>query len=141
MPPGNFVFTESPFPNWKGFKEGWILVLTMVKAIQTASRVLEGNPNCWDRNSLGHELKVIWYGMVWENTHTSSRNAREIALWLGHDTHTTVFGWKTCWYKLDWRTRHGWLLVFESAKATTESFPEIYDRMRWLRDEFHKASA
>tara|TARA_R100001510_G_C7653796_1_gene212229 strand:+ start:1412 stop:1753 length:342 start_codon:yes stop_codon:yes gene_type:complete len=113
--------------------------MTLRKAASLASTILDGNPGGWDNTRLGHHLKLIWFGMVWENSQ-DDLSLKRLADHLGHTNHSTVYGWREAWRSMDWRSRHGWLIVFENAKAKPERFPEIYERMRWLKEEFDFAN-
>lgn len=60
---------------------------------------------------------MVWMGLVWENIVAHERNLRDVGRHIGLDQHTTVFSWKQRWELLDWRTRYGWLILFEGFRA------------------------
>jgi len=75
------------------------------------------------------ELKMVWMGLVYENVDSHESHLRDIGVYLGLNQHTTVFAWRKRWEALDWRTRYGWLILFDGFRANgvpiRESIAEI----------------
>lgn len=69
------------------------------------------------RSGEDQDLKVVWFGIVWENTFSQERELIGIAKALGSDSHSTFFEFKRRWEGLDWRCRYGWLVLFEGFRS------------------------
>jgi hypothetical protein len=70
------------------------------------------------RSTEDQELKIVWTGVVWENLFAHERELMGIANEISLSGHSSVFEWRKRWYEMDWRIRHGWLVLFEGFRST-----------------------
>tara|TARA_R110000803_G_scaffold16114_7_gene44281 strand:- start:9724 stop:10146 length:423 start_codon:yes stop_codon:yes gene_type:complete len=134
----NFVFTESRRLRLKRSVEELRSQMTMERTAGLATKFLEGSPADWNNSRLGQSLKIIWTGLVWENTIEDQRQLSSIAKYCNSPAHSSVFEWRRRWFELGWRERHGYLVLFEEAKSSPRKFYEIYRSLRWLNEEYSK---
>tara|TARA_Y100001973_G_scaffold103647_1_gene171378 strand:+ start:1916 stop:2239 length:324 start_codon:yes stop_codon:yes gene_type:complete len=74
----------------------------------------EGVPADLGRTAAESYRKVIWTGIVMENLPgTTLPECSEMA-GLSRANHSSAFDWLAKWRLLDWRVRHGWLVLAES---------------------------
>ena len=91
--------------------------MTMERTAGLATKFLEGSPADWNNSRLGQSLKIIWTGLVWENTIEDQRQLSSIAKYCNSPAHSSVFEWRRRWFELGWRERHGYLVLFEEGVA------------------------
>lgn len=102
-----------------------------------ATEFLGGNPVTLSRAYNDRYLKVIWFGIVWENLFRQEQELKQISRAIGATNHSSMFEWKRHWYEMDWRTRHGWLVLFEGFRSTGTPIREgIRDISEFVRENY-----
>ena len=83
-------------------------------AYKAATTITGQLPGDMGRSAEETYLKIIWCGIVFENT--PGMTFPELMRISGHKTnsHSGVHGWIEKWRQMDWRVRHAWLLYAES---------------------------
>jgi hypothetical protein len=74
-------------------------------------------PGDLNREVRNQEIKIIWTGLILENAFTHEAELPALAKFAGTG-HSSVFHWKDQWFNLDWRTRHGWLILFDGFRRS-----------------------
>jgi hypothetical protein len=85
--------------------------------MKQASEFIGAPPTNMGRTNIEIDLKRIWWGCVWENVPVHDRNLKLIASLLGLANHSTCHEWNRQWLQLDWKVRHGWLVLFEGFRG------------------------
>jgi hypothetical protein len=97
-------------------------------------------PNDMSREFRHQDLKIIWTGLILENIFTHEAETPAIAKFAG-TAHSSVFHWKQQWYNIDWRTRHGWLILFDGFRRSGAPVREgLADIHGFIRENFGGSS-
>ena len=92
--------------------------ISLKQTVIEATEFLGATPKDMTRAFEEQDLKIIWTGIVWENAFSHEKCLKQIANAISMNNHSSVFEWKRRWFEMDWRLRHGWLVLFEGYRAT-----------------------
>ena len=85
---------------------------TLKQVANDAREFLGSWPGDMNREYRHQDLKIVWTGLVLENCFRHEFELPAVAK-IAKTSHSTVHFWKEQWYTMDWRTRHGWLILFD----------------------------
>lgn len=84
------------------------------KAVMAATTLCNGRPGDLGRTADESYMKVVWSGIVYENTPDITYPELRKLAGVRSTSHAGVHGWIERWRQLDWRIRHAWLLLAEA---------------------------